>query len=48
MSRQSVFMSRHNLIKAKSFYLATEYSCVVTELYVVIEYYYVVTESSRT
>ena len=42
------------MIKARSFYVATEYSCVATKFglgwgfYVATEYYYVVTESSKT
>ena len=47
-------MSRQSLIKARSFYVATESSCVVIEFglgwgfHVTTEYYYVATESSRT
>ena len=47
MSRHSVFMSRQSLIKAKSFYVVTEYSCVATEFD--LDWgFYVATESSRT
>ena len=31
MSRESIFKSRQILIKARSFHVTIEYSCVVTE-----------------
>ena len=31
MSRQSIFVLRHSLVKVRSFYVATEYFCVATE-----------------
>ena len=33
MSRQSIFMLRQSLIKAMSFYVAIEYSCVANRVW---------------
>ena len=50
MSRQSIFVSRHSFVKARSSYAATQYFCVLTEFglkwgfYVATELSYAVTK----
>ena len=39
MLRQSVFMSQQSLVKARSFYVATEYFCVTTKFGLVQGFY---------